>query len=137
MCGPVGAGGPPPHGPAPPPPPAHPALPPPPAPGAPAAPGAPPPPGPPPRGGAVSALAIVWLSSTLAMNTPALFCSIPAPYPQCSCQISSSPGEVRIVGIACVPAPLRVPFCITATRGCSACTSCGEPEGSVPWCDTM
>ena len=62
----------------------------------------------------------------LAMKTPALFCSTPAPYPQCSCQMSSSPGDVRIVGIVCVPAPLRVPFCITATRGCRPCTSTGE-----------
>ena len=28
--------------------------------------------------------------------------------------MSSRPGDVRIVGIACVPAPLRVPFFITA-----------------------
>ena len=35
--------------------------------------------GPPPRGGAVSAAAIVAASSTFAMNTPALFCSMPAP----------------------------------------------------------
>ena len=45
--------------------------------------------------------AIVALSSTFAMKTPALFCSMPAPYDQCSCQMSSSPGDVRMVGIAC------------------------------------
>ena len=26
---------------------------------------------------------------------------------------------MRIVGIACAPAPLRVPFCMIATRGCT------------------
>jgi hypothetical protein len=36
------------------------------------------PPGPPPRAGAVNTPAIVALSSMFAMNTPALFCSIPA-----------------------------------------------------------
>ena len=36
-------------------------------------------PPPPPRGGAVSAAAVVAASSTFAMNTPALFCSMPAP----------------------------------------------------------
>ena len=107
--------------------------------GAPAAAGGGPPwprPGPPPRGGAVSAAAVVAASSTFAMKTPALFCSMPAPYDQCSCQMSSRPGDDRIVVIAERAAPLRVPFCITATRGCTACTSCGDPDGSVPWCDT-
>ena len=61
------------------------------------------------------------------MKTPALFCSIPALKAQCSCQMSSRPGDVRSVGIVCAPAPLRVPFCITATRGCSACTSAADP----------
>ena len=41
--------------------------------------GPPRPPPPPPRGGAVSAAAVVAASSTLAMNTPGAFCSIPAP----------------------------------------------------------
>src|SRR4029453_19362534 len=91
---------------------------------------------PPPRCGAVSAAAVVAASSTFAMNTPALFCSMPAPKDQCSCQMSSRPGDDRMVGIACVPAPLRVPFCITATRGCRPWTSTGAPEESVPWCDT-
>ena len=58
------------------------------------------PPGPPPRGGAVSTPAIVAGSSMFAMNTPGLFCSIPALYDQCSCQMSSSPGDDRIVFIA-------------------------------------
>jgi hypothetical protein len=34
------------------------------------------------------------------MKTPALFCSIPALYDQWSCQMSSRPGDERIVGIA-------------------------------------
>ena len=32
--------------------------------------------------------------------------------------------------------PLRVPFDITATRGCTACTSTGAPDRSSPWCVT-
>ena len=56
-------------------------------------------------------------SSMFAMNTPALFNSIPALYDQCSCQISSSPGDDLMVFIVSVPAPLRVPFCMIATRG--------------------
>src|SRR3954447_1537421 len=77
----------------------------------------PPAPGPPPRGGAVNTPAIVAGSSMLAMKSPGLFNSIPALYDQCNCHRSSNPGEVRIVLMASTPPPLRVPFCMMATRG--------------------
>jgi hypothetical protein len=79
----------------------------------------------------MSTVAIVAGSSMLAMKRAGAL-SRPTLYDQWSCQRSSMPT------VACRPAnasgvpPLRVPLFITATRGCSACTSAGEPDFSSP-----
>ena len=70
----------------------------------------------------------------LAMNIAGEF-SRHAFQDQCSCQRSSRPGEANSTRNALASPPLRVPLFITATRGCSACTSAGEPDFASPWCE--
>ena len=62
------------------------------------------------------------------MNMPGTVYSCPLNCEKCICQRSSRPGEENSTFIASGWPPLRVPLFITATRGCSACTSTGAFE---------
>ena len=73
------------------------------------------------------------MSSMFAICSPGVFCSTNPLYDQCICQTPSSPGDEKIVVIGPTAAPLRVPFCTSATRGWSPCTNGREPDAIAPW----